>query len=138
MRTMVRAQNRADSGRQADEPTHLAAARTDDAEEASQAGPRRRSRSHAKKSIREKAEVGPIDTDLSHVADLSYNEARTALDLALSELQASNLDVESMVGLYRRAECYADRCEQLLRGVEQEILLLNVDNESVTPTPYTP
>ncbi|MFM9041903.1 MAG: exodeoxyribonuclease VII small subunit [Vulcanococcus sp.] len=53
---------------------------------------------------------------------LSYQEASTALELALSQLQSSELEVEQMAGLYRRAQAYADRCEVLLELVEQEVV----------------
>ena len=56
-------------------------------------------------------------------ADLSYNEAHTALQLALLALQATDLDVEAMTGLYRQARAYLDRCEAVLANVEQEVML---------------
>ena len=56
-------------------------------------------------------------------AALSYNEAHTALQLALSALQATDLDVETMTGLYRQARAYLDRCEAVLANVEQEVML---------------
>lgn len=71
-------------------------------------------------------------------AGLSYNEARTALELSLSELQASDLDVEAMAGLYRRAEAYAERCEQLLNQVEQDVLLWTGDDPMAAPSTYSP
>jgi exodeoxyribonuclease VII small subunit len=55
--------------------------------------------------------------------DLSYNEARAALELVLAELQASDLDVEAMAGLYQRGRTYARRCEAILNQVEQEVLI---------------
>ena len=71
-------------------------------------------------------------------AGLNYNEARTALELSLAELQASDLDVEAMAALYRRAEAYAERCEQLLNQVEQEVLLWTGDDPKAMPTAYVP
>jgi exodeoxyribonuclease VII small subunit len=56
-------------------------------------------------------------------ADLSYSQARTALELVLAELQAGDLDVEAMAGLYRRGQAYIRRCESILEQVEQEILV---------------
>ncbi len=56
-------------------------------------------------------------------ADLSYSQARTALELVLAELQASDLDVEAMAGLYRRGQAYAERCEAILERVEREVLV---------------
>jgi len=68
--------------------------------------------------------------------DLSYSEARTALDLALAQLQASDLDVEAMAGLFQRAQGYARRCEALLEQVEQEVALWNSTAPDEPPQPY--
>lgn len=70
--------------------------------------------------------------------DLNYTEARTALELSLAELQASDLDVEAMAGLYLRAEAYAQRCEELLNQVEQEVVLWNSSEPTAPPTPFKP
>ena len=66
-------------------------------------------------------------------ADLSYNEAHTALQLALSALQATDLDVEAMTGLYRQARAYLDRCEAILAHVEQEVMLWQEGEIAVVP-----
>ena len=66
-------------------------------------------------------------------ADLSYNEAHTALQLALSALQATDLDVEAMTGLYRQARSYLDRCEAILAHVEQEVMLWQEGDIAVVP-----
>lgn len=71
-------------------------------------------------------------------ADLNYNEARTALELSLAELQASDLDIEAMTGLYKRAEAYASRCEQVLHQIEQEVLLWKGDAADAPIAPYQP
>lgn len=55
-------------------------------------------------------------------AGLSFNEARTALDLTLAALQASDLAIEEMAGLYQRANAYAARCQSLLEAVEQDVI----------------
>lgn len=70
--------------------------------------------------------------------DLSYAEARTALDLALAQLQATDLEVEAMAGLFQRAQSYARRCETLLDAVEQEVLLWNSTDAASQPEPYRP
>lgn len=80
----------------------------------------------------------PADPDADPVQDLSYGEARTALELSLAELQATDLDVEAMVGLYRRAEAYAQRCEQLLNQVEQEVQVWSSDDPHNTTTTDAP
>ena len=66
-------------------------------------------------------------------ADLSYNEAHTALQLALSALQATDLDVEAMTGLYRQARAYLDRCEAILAHVEQEVMLWQEGEMAAVP-----
>ena len=66
-------------------------------------------------------------------ADLSYNEAHTALQLALAALQATDLDVEAMTGLYRQARAYLDRCEAVLAHVEQEVMLWHEGEIAVVP-----
>ncbi len=59
---------------------------------------------------------------LADISRLSYQEARTALELALAKLQSSELEVEDMAGLYRRAQAYAERCETVLQQVEQDVI----------------
>jgi len=71
-------------------------------------------------------------------ADLSYNEAQTALQLTLAALQANDLDVEEMTGLYRRARAYIERCETVLASVEQELLLWDDSSEAAGPMPESP
>ncbi|MEX1318060.1 MAG: exodeoxyribonuclease VII small subunit [Synechococcaceae cyanobacterium] len=68
--------------------------------------------------------------------DLSYSQARTALELVLAELQTNDLDVEAMAGLYRRGQTYAQRCEAILDHVEQEVLLWDgLDDPESPPRP---
>ena len=78
----------------------------------------------------------PADVDEDIAGELSFREAQTALELTLAELQASDLDVEQMAGLYRRASRYADRCEQLLERVEQEVMQWDPGQPEDTPQPY--
>jgi exodeoxyribonuclease VII small subunit len=69
------------------------------------------------------AEEAPRDDNLaSELRELTYNQSRTALEVALSQLQSEDLEVEAMADLYRRALAYAKRCEQVLQQVEQEII----------------
>jgi len=76
------------------------------------------------------------DADIA--GELSFMEAQTALELSLAELQAPDLDVEEMAGLYRRACRYAERCEQLLQRVEQEVLQWDPEQPQTAPQPYQP
>lgn len=78
------------------------------------------------------------ETADSIASDLSYAEARTALDLALAQLQATDLDVEAMAGLFHRAQSYARRCEELLAEVEQEVVLWDSTDAAHAPAPYRP
>jgi len=63
-------------------------------------------------------------------ADLSFQQARTALDLMIAELQSSDLEVEQMLNLYRRAQAYADHCETVLQQVDQDVIEWDVLQES--------
>lgn len=77
--------------------------------------------------------------DQQSAADLSFNEARAALELVLAELQASDLDVEAMAGLYQRGRLYAQRCEAILAEVEQEVLIWDdLANPEASPVRYEP
>ena len=62
------------------------------------------------------------DQWMAEVDELSFQEARTALELTLAQLQAETLEVEDMAGLYRRAKAYAKRCEAVLKQVEQDVI----------------
>jgi exodeoxyribonuclease VII small subunit len=70
--------------------------------------------------------------------DLNFRQAQAALDLALAQLQASDLDVEAMADLYRRAQSFADRCEEILAKVEQEVLRWDPEQPEEPPHPYRP
>ncbi|MFN6132461.1 MAG: exodeoxyribonuclease VII small subunit [Synechococcaceae cyanobacterium] len=72
------------------------------------------------------------------VDDLSFREAQLALELVLSQLQASDLDVEAMVELHRRGQAYAERCETLLQQVDQEVRLWDPDDPDAAARPYLP
>lgn len=84
------------------------------------------------------APAQPAGGDDDIASELSFREAQTALELSLAELQAPDLDVEQMAGLHRRASRYADRCEQLLQQVEQEVMQWNPDQPDDAPLPYQP
>lgn len=71
-------------------------------------------------------------------ADLTYNEAHTALQLTLAALQANDLDVEEMTGLYRRAQAYIEHCEAVLASVEQELMVWNSTSEVAGPMTEAP
>ena len=76
----------------------------------------------SKRKPKASAAPGGIDPQwLQEVQQLSYRDAQTALDLTLAPLQSSELEVEEMAGLYRRAEAYADRCQAVLESVQQEV-----------------
>jgi len=79
---------------------------------------------------------GPTMND--GVDDLSFRQARTALDLTLAELQGGDLEVEAMADLYRRAQQYAERCEAVLDQVEQEVMQWDPQDPQQDPQPLTP
>jgi exodeoxyribonuclease VII small subunit len=79
------------------------------------------------------------DRDLewqADVAQLSFQEARTAMELSLGQLQAADLEVEAMAGHYRRALTYLERCEAVLAQVEQEVF--EWDQDSPAPSRNQP
>jgi exodeoxyribonuclease VII small subunit len=82
--------------------------------------------------------TGPSQESGDGVDDLSFQQARTALELILAELQSGDLEVEAMADLYRRAQRYADRCEAVLRDVEQEVRLWDPQTPEVAPEPFNP
>ena len=80
------------------------------------------------------ASTAGLDPDwLADVEGLSFQDARTALELAMAQLQSDALEVEEMAGLYRRAEAYARRCEAVLQQVEQQVI--QWDAEFTPPSP---
>jgi exodeoxyribonuclease VII small subunit len=80
-----------------------------------------------------------VEQDGGDIAcQLSFREAQTALELSLAELQAPDLDVEEMAGLYRRASRYAERCEELLQEVEQEVMQWDPEQPEDPPVPFQP
>ncbi len=70
--------------------------------------------------------VDPADSWETELVQLSFSQARTALELALSRLQSDDLEVEAMADLYRRATAYAKRCETVLQGAEQDVRQLDL------------
>lgn len=90
--------------------------------EPSPAGSGPRARAAAEAAPSSPAGGAPSEDWLGDITRLSYQEARTALELALAKLQSSELEVEEMAGLYRRAQAYAERCEAVLKQVEQDVI----------------
>jgi exodeoxyribonuclease VII small subunit len=81
--------------------------------------------------------LGP-DEALDGVHDLNFREAQTALELCLAQLQASDLEVEAMATLHRRAQAYANHCVQLLEKVEQEVQIWDPERPEQPAQPYQP
>jgi exodeoxyribonuclease VII small subunit len=74
----------------------------------------------------------------AEIAELTYSQALTALELALAQLQSEDLEVERMAELYQRALAYGNRCEAVLQQVEQEVLQLEVTTgDQISTTPFT-
>ncbi len=68
------------------------------------------------------------DNWLKETQQLTFAQSRTALDLTLAALQSEDLEVEAMAGLYRQAVAYADRCEQVLQQVQQQVEELDLNS----------
>lgn len=78
------------------------------------------------------------DDDGDPAAEMTFQQAQTALELALAELQASDLDVEDMVRLHRLASRYAARCEEVLTAVEQDVMQWDPERPEEPPVPVQP
>lgn len=97
-----------------------------------------RSRRPAHPSGDRSDQAAGLDPAPEELADLSYNQARTALDLVLAGLQARDLDVEEMAQLYRQGQAYVRYCVSILDRVEQEVLLWDAGSGTdPSPQPYT-
>jgi exodeoxyribonuclease VII small subunit len=81
--------------------------------------------------------LGP-DEGLDGVDDLNFREAQTALELCLAQLQASDLEVEAMASLHRRAQAYVNHCVHLLEKVEQEVQIWDPESPEQPAQPYQP
>ena len=79
--------------------------------------------------------LGP-DEALDGIHDLNFREAQTALELCLAQLQDSDLEVEAMATLHRRAQAYANHCVQLLEKVEQEVQIWDPERPEHPAQPY--
>lgn len=88
----------------------------------------------SKRSKRQQRSSSSSDTTIAN--DLSFSEAQAALELSLAQLQASDLDVETMADLYRRAESYLQRCEHLLAVVEQKVVRWDPESADKPPQPF--
>ena len=77
-------------------------------------------------------------TAAKEAAKLSYRQAQAALELCLAELQGSDLEVEAMADLHRRARSYDDRCEAILQQVEQEVMRWDPEDPDAAPQPLEP
>lgn len=82
-------------------------------------------------------DIGP-DEAVEGVQDLNFREAQTALELCLAQLQASDLEVEAMATLHRRAQAYANHCVKLLEKVEQEVQIWDPEQPEQPAKPYQP
>jgi exodeoxyribonuclease VII small subunit len=94
------------------------------------------SKSAAEPELMPKKAAAQPSEEETIAGQLTFREAQTALELSLAELQSQDLDVEQMAGLYRRASHYADRCEQLLLQVEQEVMQWDPGQPEDSPRPY--
>ncbi|MEB3266708.1 MAG: exodeoxyribonuclease VII small subunit [Cyanobacteriota bacterium] len=78
------------------------------------------------------------DDDDDPSMGLTFQQAQTALELALAQLQSSDLAVEQMAALYHQASRLADRCEQVLASVEQEVMQWDPERPDEPPVTFQP
>lgn len=82
--------------------------------------------------------IDPKSENDDIAAGLSFRQAQAALELCLARLQESDLDVEMMAELYRRALAYSRRCEAVLQQVEQDVMQWDPDRPDADPVPFAP
>ena len=61
------------------------------------------------------------------IHEMSYEEALNKLDNLLNEMQNEHIPVQDLQRQYIRGRIYLERCEELLKHIEQEIIDLNSD-----------
>lgn len=71
-------------------------------------------------------------------ATLNYEESLQALDLLLTKLQDDSIPLSELQGGHQRAEIYLNRCEALLKEVEQSVAVLNPDTLEPETTDHPP
>jgi exodeoxyribonuclease VII small subunit len=113
---MAPARRMNDSGQPAASSRRRGTSRAGDADTPAATTPEEQNRDRA-----DDQDTTPVDEPLIP-SDLTYQQARTALDLLIAELQASDLQVEEMLSVYRRAQAYADHCEAVLQRVDQDVI----------------
>ena len=84
-------------------------------------------RSATARAARQPAPGRQLTPLVADITDLSYGDARLALQESVARLQASDLDIEQLSATYARAMALARHCEQVLEQVEQEVLQIDPD-----------
>lgn len=64
---------------------------------------------------------GFSQADVSDVAYLNYEQARTELVDTVRRLETGGADLEESLALWERGEALADRCEQWLAGARRKL-----------------
>lgn len=59
--------------------------------------------------------------DGDHLAELSYEQAREALDRVVTALESSTVSLETSLALWERGNTLADICQAHLDGARQRI-----------------
>ncbi len=75
------------------------------------------------------------DTDGSEAADASFEALFTRLEEVTALLESGDLPLERSVQLYEEGMRVAERCQQLLAGVEQRVEQLREAYDSAAPGP---
>ena len=60
-------------------------------------------------------------SDVSSLADLSYEQARSELESVVAALDDPDLPLDDMMSLWERGEALATLCEQRLDGARQRV-----------------
>ena len=65
------------------------------------------------------------------ISELSYEESLEQLDDILGKLQSETLFAEDLKISYLQASLYLDHCEKLLNTIEQEVVEIDTDEDSL-------
>lgn len=77
---------------------------------------------------------GPAES----LSDLSYEQARAALDQVVAELESSTVNLEKSLALWERGNALADICQGHLDGARERIEAARPGLTDATAQPHTP
>lgn len=79
-------------------------------------------------------------SDDKPVGEMTFEEAMSALEAVVGQLESGEVELETSIDLYERGALLKKRCEQKLREAEEKVALIAADeNGDATGTqPFDP